>query len=170
MSDKPNAAKPMSLRAGLTFVIAVCGASRIFYLLSRAIFADILPVRSFYRHTSDDAFGTLNLWAHWGGDGYTAIASQGYEPGRAAFFPLYPLVVRCSGAWRWRCLCWGCGCFPRYVLFTTLPALLKNWRDGSPDHLERRLLARVPCRVRELALRRVVSGSYPENQLYLALQ
>lgn len=97
MSEKTNAAKPLGPGEGLTFVLTVYAASRLFYLLAGALLADVLPISSFYHHSSDDPFGTLNLWAHWDGDWYTTIASQGYEtgePGRAAFFPLYPLTVR----------------------------------------------------------------------------
>ncbi len=85
--------------AGLLFVLAVCAASRMFYLISGSILARVVPVGGFYRLTPDVPFGTLNLWSHWDGVWYIGISGEGYgaaSPASTAFFPLYPLLVRFS--------------------------------------------------------------------------
>ncbi len=83
---------------GLGFVLLVYATSRLFYLVAGALFANIVPVGRFQRITSDVPFGTMNLWSHWDGEHYVALAAGGYlqPPGNVspAFFPLYPLVVR----------------------------------------------------------------------------
>jgi hypothetical protein len=85
-------------RDGLLFVLLVCAASRLFYLGAGALFASAVPVGRFQRITADAPFGTMNLWSHWDGEHYVALAADGYlqPPGNAspAFFPLYPLLIR----------------------------------------------------------------------------
>ncbi len=79
------------------FVLVVYAASRLFYLLAGALLAGLLPAGGFYRLTPDVPLGTLNIWAHWDGVWYSQIATEGYgphAPASAAFFPLYPLLVR----------------------------------------------------------------------------
>jgi hypothetical protein len=85
-------------REGLGFVLLVYVASRLFYLVVGPLSASVVPVGSFQRVTSDVPFGTLNLWAHWDGEHYVALAAGGYlQPPydvSTAFFPLYPLLMR----------------------------------------------------------------------------
>ena len=84
--------------SGVGFVLLVYTASRLFYLSAGAILARTVPVSPFQRITADVPFGTTNLWSHWDGEHYVALATGGYlqPPGNVspAFFPLYPLLVR----------------------------------------------------------------------------
>ena len=79
-------------------MLLVYVASRLFYLAAGAFFARVVPVSSFQRLTSDVPFGTMNLWAHWDGEHYVALAAGGYlQPPdhiSPAFFPLYPLLIQ----------------------------------------------------------------------------
>jgi hypothetical protein len=83
---------------GLSFVLLVYVTSRLFYLVAGAFFARVVPTGSLQRITSDVPFGTMNLWAHWDGEHYVALAAGGYlqHPDHVspAFFPLYPLLIR----------------------------------------------------------------------------
>jgi hypothetical protein len=80
---------------GLLFVLAVYGASRLFYLVAGALMAAYLPAGPFHRLTPDVPLGRLNIWAHWDGVWYSQIAAEGYETyASTAFFPLYPLLMR----------------------------------------------------------------------------
>jgi hypothetical protein len=83
---------------GLGFVLLVYATSRLFYLVAGALFVRIVPVGRFQRITSDVPFGTMNLWSHWDGEHYVALAAGGYlqSPDHVspAFFPLYPLLMR----------------------------------------------------------------------------
>ena len=85
-------------RNGLLFVLLVYAASRLFYLGAGALFASVVPVASFQRITNDVPYGTMNLWSHWDGEHYVALAAGGYlqppDNVSPAFFPLYPLLVR----------------------------------------------------------------------------
>jgi hypothetical protein len=85
-------------RAGLVFVLLVYAASRLFYLWAGALFASVMPVGRFQRITADVPHGTMNLWSHWDGEHYVALAASGYlqppENTSPAFFPLYPLLMR----------------------------------------------------------------------------
>src|SRR3712207_5373423 len=84
--------------SGLGFVLGVYAASRLLYLLAGALLARVVPVSPFQRITSDVPSGTMNLWSHWDGEHYAALAANGYlqqpENVSPAFFPLYPLLVR----------------------------------------------------------------------------
>ena len=84
--------------SGVGFVLLVYAASRLFYLLAGAILARTIPVSPFQRITKDVPFGTTNLWSHWDGEHYVALATGGYlqppDNVSPAFFPLYPLLVR----------------------------------------------------------------------------
>ena len=90
--------KRESLGQALGFVLAVYAASRLFYLLAGAWFVRIIPVSYFQRTTSDTPFGTFNIWAHWDGEHYVALAASGYmqppDNVSPAFFPLYPMLMR----------------------------------------------------------------------------
>jgi hypothetical protein len=85
-------------RNGLLFVLLVYAASRLFCLGAGALFASVAPVARFQRTTADVPFGAMNLWSHWDGEHYVALAAGGYlQPPynvSPAFFPLYPLLVR----------------------------------------------------------------------------
>jgi hypothetical protein len=83
---------------GLSFVLLVYVTSRLFYLVTGTLFARVVPVGSFQRVTSDVPFGAMNLWSHWDGEHYVALAAGGYlqppDHVSPAFFPLYPLLMR----------------------------------------------------------------------------
>jgi hypothetical protein len=85
-------------RNGLQFVLLVYAASRLFYLGAGTLFANVVPVSRFQRITADVPFGTMNLWSHWDGEHYVALAAGGYlqppDNVSPAFFPLYPLLIR----------------------------------------------------------------------------
>jgi hypothetical protein len=87
-------------RNGLLFVLLVYAASRLFYLGAGALFASVVPVARFQRITADVPFGTMNLWSHWDGEHYVALAAGGYlqppDNVSPAFFPLYPILIRTS--------------------------------------------------------------------------
>jgi Mannosyltransferase (PIG-V) len=76
----------------------VYATSRLFYLVAGAFFARVVPVGDFQRTTRDVPFGEMNLWSHWDGEHYVALAANGYlqppEYASPAFFPLYPLLIR----------------------------------------------------------------------------
>ena len=94
----PETPKKESLGKAFGFVLAVYTVSRLFYLVAGAWFAQIVPVSTFQQLTSDQPFGTFNIWAHWDGEHYVALAADGYlqPPDNAspAFFPLYPMLMR----------------------------------------------------------------------------
>ena len=83
---------------GLGFVLLVYFASRLFYLVAGILLARVVPVGLFQRVTSDVPFGTMNIWSHWDGEHYVALAAGGYlqppDNVSPAFFPLYPLLIR----------------------------------------------------------------------------
>ena len=83
---------------GVGFVLLVYAASRLLYLLAGALLARVVPTSPFQRITADAPFGTMNLWSHWDGEHYAALAANGYlhqpEQVSPAFFPLYPLLMR----------------------------------------------------------------------------
>jgi hypothetical protein len=83
---------------GVAFVLAVYAASRMFYLISGSLLARIVPTSSFQRVTSDVPSGSMNIWSHWDGEHYVALAMGGYlqppDNVSPAFFPLYPLLMR----------------------------------------------------------------------------
>jgi hypothetical protein len=82
----------------LGFVLLVYATSRLFYLVAGTLLAMVVPVARFQRITLDVPSGTMNLWSHWDGEHYAALAASGYlqPPDNAspAFFPLYPLLMR----------------------------------------------------------------------------
>jgi hypothetical protein len=83
---------------GVAFVLAVYAASRLFYLISGSLLAYIVPTSSFQRITLDVPSGRMNIWSHWDGEHYVALAMGGYlnppDNVSPAFFPLYPLLLR----------------------------------------------------------------------------
>ena len=83
---------------GVAFVLAVFVASRIFYLVSGSVLAQVVPTSNFQRATLDVPSGSMNIWSHWDGEHYVMLALGGYlnppENVSPAFFPLYPLLVR----------------------------------------------------------------------------
>jgi hypothetical protein len=87
-----------SKSTGVAFVLAVYAASRLFYLISGSLLAYIVPTSSFQRITLDVPSGSMNIWSHWDGEHYVALAMGGYlhppDNVSPAFFPLYPLLLR----------------------------------------------------------------------------
>jgi len=85
-------------RNGLAFVLAVYAASRLLYLISGSLLARVVPTSSFQRVTLDVPSGSMNIWSHWDGEHYVALAMGGYlnppDSVSPAFFPLYPLLMR----------------------------------------------------------------------------
>jgi hypothetical protein len=84
--------------SGIRFVLAVYVASRLFYLISGFLLARVVSTSSYQLTTSDVPPGSLNIWSHWDGGHYVALARDGYlQPPRyisPAFFPMYPLLLR----------------------------------------------------------------------------
>jgi len=84
--------------SGVGFVLAAFALSRAFYLVAGLVLARIVPVGGLQRVTSDMPSGRMNLWSHWDGEHYVALALNGYlQPPTnvsPAFFPLYPLLIR----------------------------------------------------------------------------
>jgi hypothetical protein len=84
--------------SGIGFVLTVFALSRAFYLLAGRVFAEVVPVGGLQRATADMPSGRMNLWSHWDGEHYVALARDGYLQAPTdvspAFFPLYPLLVR----------------------------------------------------------------------------
>jgi hypothetical protein len=84
--------------SGLGFVLAVYASSRIFYLASGFLLAKLVPTSSHQLTTTDVPPGSLNIWSHWDGEHYVALALDGYFQApryvSPAFFPMYPLLVR----------------------------------------------------------------------------
>jgi Mannosyltransferase (PIG-V) len=84
--------------SGIGFVLAVFALSRAFYLVVGLVLAKVVPVGGLQRLTSDMPSGRMNLWSHWDGEHYVALALDGYlhPPSNVspAFFPLYPLLMR----------------------------------------------------------------------------
>jgi hypothetical protein len=83
---------------GVSFVLAVYAASRLFYLISGSLLAYLVPTSSFQRVTLDVPSGSMNIWSHWDGEHYVTLAMGGYlhppDNVSPAFFPLYPLLLR----------------------------------------------------------------------------
>ena len=72
-------------------MLVVYAVSRTFYLIAGAALVRITPVGGFQAATSDEPFGTMNLWSHFDGEHYARLASHGYlnPPSNIspAFFP-----------------------------------------------------------------------------------
>lgn len=87
---------------GLGFVLAVYAASRLFYLIAGAALVQVVPVARFQKATSDEPFGTMNIWSHFDGEHYARLAANGYlnppDDISPAFFPLYPFLMRSVAA------------------------------------------------------------------------
>ena len=83
---------------GVAFVLAVYAASRLFYLISGSLLANLVPTSSFQRVTLDVPSGSMNIWSHWDGEHYVTLAMGGYlhppDNVSPAFFPMYPLLLR----------------------------------------------------------------------------
>ena len=83
---------------GVSFVLLVYAASRLFYLISGSLLAYLVPTSSFQRVTLDVPSGSMNIWSHWDGEHYVTLAMGGYlhapDNVSPAFFPMYPLLLR----------------------------------------------------------------------------
>ena len=90
--------KENSKGSGVAYVLAVYAASRLLYLISGSLLARVVPTSSFQRVTMDVPSGSMNIWSHWDGEHYVALAMGGYlnppDSVSPAFFPLYPLLMR----------------------------------------------------------------------------
>jgi hypothetical protein len=90
--------KESTKSTGVAFVLAVYAASRLFYLISGSLLANLVPTSGFQRATLDVPSGSMNIWSHWDGEHYVTLAMGGYlnppENVSPAFFPLYPLLLR----------------------------------------------------------------------------
>jgi hypothetical protein len=90
-------------RAGATeagawgFVAATWALSRVLFLATGALGAHLFADAA-HGGALPGPGGALGYWAHWDGAWYSAIARFGYGgtawPNSAAFFPLYPTVLR----------------------------------------------------------------------------
>jgi hypothetical protein len=96
--DDDDDSKDVRSTSGLGFVLAVFALSRAFYLVVGLVLAKVVPVGGLQRVTADVPSGRMNLWSHWDGEHYVALAMNGYlDPPTnvsPAFFPLYPLLMR----------------------------------------------------------------------------
>ena len=73
-------------------MLAVWAASRLLYLACGSIFARVVPTSAFQRITLDVPSGSMNLWSHWDGEHYVALAAGGHPKAPQVVFPdLFPL-------------------------------------------------------------------------------
>ncbi len=95
MPEPKEEVRPLS---GVGFVLAVFALSRVFYLVVGLVLAQVVPIGGLQRTAADMPSGRMNLWSHWDGEHYVALALHGYlnPPTNVspAFFPLYPLLMR----------------------------------------------------------------------------
>ena len=91
------------------FVLVVFALSRLLFLGTGAVAAAMLPwAEPITRVVGPSGF--LSYWAHWDGAWYSEIATQGYDarlPMSAAFFPIYPLLLRLGTAVGGEPALWG---------------------------------------------------------------
>lgn len=84
--------------SGIRFILAAYAGSRLFYLIAGLLLVRLVPTSAYQLTTMDVPPGSLNIWSHWDGQHYVALARDGYlHPPRdvsPAFFPVYPLLVR----------------------------------------------------------------------------
>jgi hypothetical protein len=82
------------------FVLLVFALSRLLFLVTGAVAAGILPwAEPITRVVGPSGF--LSYWAHWDGAWYSEIATDGYDnrlPMSAAFFPVFPMLLRVGTA------------------------------------------------------------------------
>jgi hypothetical protein len=91
------------------FILTTFVVSRLFFFAVGIVAAAFLPWVE--RPIAPEALlGFWGLWTHWDGETYIAIAAQGYEandPERAAFFPLFPMLIRAGLALGVPIALWG---------------------------------------------------------------
>jgi hypothetical protein len=84
-------------RGGAAFVVVTWAASRVLFMTAGSLGARFL-LHAGATGSLPDPPGYLNIWAHWDGGWYSAIASHGYAgtlwPASTNFFPLYPVLLR----------------------------------------------------------------------------
>ena len=107
-TSRPFSHARVSTRSLLWPSLGIAAASRaglfaLVYFSTPYTHRRIVPATLLYplAHVYHGALGTLlNPWAHWDGVWYIRIASRGYAPFRdsAAFFPLYPILVRAGAS------------------------------------------------------------------------
>lgn len=76
--------------------------TRLFMVLLTYI-AYVLLTTPNHQDIAADAVGLFTSWNHWDAANYVRIAQYGYQPFDVAFFPLFPLLIRCFsfllGSW-----------------------------------------------------------------------
>ena len=107
-TSRPFSHARVSTRSLLWPSLGIAAASRaglfaLVYFSTPYTHRRIVPATLLYplAHVYRGALGTLlNPWAHWDSVWYIRIASRGYVPFRdsAAFFPLYPILVRAGAS------------------------------------------------------------------------
>jgi hypothetical protein len=78
------------------FVLAVFALSRLLFLGTGAVAAELLPWAEPITRVLGPS-GFLSYWAHWDGAWYSEIATEGYDsrlPMSTAFFPMLPMLLR----------------------------------------------------------------------------
>jgi hypothetical protein len=77
------------------FLFSVFFASRLFFFAVGTVAASLLPHLLSSAPYREDVSG-FDVWGRWDGARYLTIATSGYslDPQNAAFFPLYPLLIR----------------------------------------------------------------------------
>ena len=94
-----------------TFVLSVFVLSRLLFLATGVLATAFLPDADPAGDPLEPP-GFLNYWANWDGAWYSEIATEGYgarTPASAAFFPLYPLLIRLGTAIGGGPALWGVG-------------------------------------------------------------
>ena len=87
-------------RSAWPFVLLVFALSRLLFMGAGAVAAEMLPwAEPITRVVGPSGF--LSYWAHWDGAWYSEIATEGYDnrlPMSAAFFPIFPMLLRLGTA------------------------------------------------------------------------
>jgi hypothetical protein len=87
-------------RSAWPFVLSVFVLSRLLFLGTGAVAAEVLPWATPITRVLGPS-GFLSYWAHWDGAWYSDIALEGYDsrlPMSAAFFPIFPMLLRLGTA------------------------------------------------------------------------
>ena len=93
-------AKTESQRSGWPYVLVVFALSRLLFMGTGAVAAEVLPWAEPITRVLGPS-GFLSYWAHWDGAWYSEIATEGYDnrlPMSTAFFPMLPMLLRAGTA------------------------------------------------------------------------
>ncbi len=91
------------------FVLTVFALSRLFFLGTGAVAAEMLPWAEPITRVLGPS-GFLSYWAHWDGAWYSEIATEGYDsrlPMSTAFFPMLPMLLRAGATLGGGSALWG---------------------------------------------------------------